>query len=98
PPPPPPFPYTTLFRSQGELKVRDLAGGQDVFTAPGRAGGVTALAFSPDGKRLAAGEGNPGSDKPADVRVYDAATGSVVRTLPGPDRKSTRLNSSHLVI
>jgi eukaryotic-like serine/threonine-protein kinase len=69
---------------KGELKVWDVADGRDVFTAPGSHGGVTALAFSPDGARLAAAEGNPLSDKPAEVRLLDAATGAVVHTLRGP--------------
>src|SRR5207248_4965787 len=76
-------------RGKGELKVWEVAGGREGFTAPGRRGGVTALAFSPDGARLAAAEGDPLSDKPADVRVLDAATGAVVRTLRGPAGKVT---------
>src|SRR5437762_11132915 len=43
------FPYTTLFRSYGEL-----------LTLRGQAGNVNSIAFSPDGRRLAVG----GSDQP----------------------------------
>src|SRR5256885_6844136 len=47
-------------------------------------------AFTPDGKRLAASVNRS-------FHVIDTATGRVEHTLEG-DRKSTRLNSSHLVI
>jgi WD40 repeat protein len=73
---------------KGGLKVWDVADGREVYTLPGSHGGVSALAFSRDGARLAAAERNhPLSDTPADVRLLDAVTWAVVRTLRGPPSK-----------
>jgi WD40 repeat protein len=71
-------------QGKGELKVWNVADGREVFTAPGQTGGVTAVAFTPDGQRFAAGEGDPLNDKPTDVRVLDVTTGAAIRTLRGP--------------
>src|SRR2546426_7074797 len=70
------FPYTTLFRSDGDL-ARDLQ------SDPGQTGDLDGLCT----------EGRRERHDPA--RTPEALDG----TEPGPrDRKSTRLNSSHLVI
>jgi WD40 repeat protein len=58
-----------------KLRLWEVATGEAVPTRDGHAGVVTALAFAPDGKALASV-----SD---DVRVWDAATGKVLRRLPG---------------
>src|SRR3712207_7338923 len=75
------FPYTTLFRS---LHLRDRP--DDVGVGRGAGGGVGAHGSDPDARAPArtnqAGPQTPGS------------TPSTVQDL-GPDRKSTRLNSSH---
>jgi WD40 repeat protein/serine/threonine protein kinase len=58
----------------GEVKVWDAADGRELLRVPGRAAtrwdaAVNAVAFSPDGRRLAFADGRT-------VRVCDAATGS----------------------
>src|SRR5256885_9754836 len=85
------FPYTTLFRSEGEGD-RD---GQTADTGPelrGDDGGVHEAARS----RSVAG-GPPSRPRTAACRAANAlkASGSSRQNV---DRKSTRLNSSHLVI
>src|SRR5256885_13239061 len=80
------FPYTTLFRSW-DLTQKDKDGKpkpQTVGTLSGHEGTVFALSFSDDGRLLTSG----GGDDEKSVRLWDASE----------DRKSTRLNSSHLVI
>jgi WD40 repeat protein len=52
----------------GDLVVRDVATGGEVFAYRGLPGGVHAVAFSPDGRSLATGYG-------ATLAMYDAATG-----------------------
>jgi WD40 repeat protein len=64
-----------------EVVIWDLSQEKPVLTLPGLTelagnSGFTSVAFSPDGKRLAASEGRT-------VRVWDTATGEEVLTLPG---------------
>jgi WD40 repeat protein/tRNA A-37 threonylcarbamoyl transferase component Bud32 len=71
----------------GSLQLWDLATRQVVLTPKGFfGGGVSSVAFSPDGKQLAAAVGfYQGGDKDnlGEVRVWDAATGQPVHTLRG---------------
>src|SRR5256885_12503371 len=81
------FPYTTLFRS-GE-RVRAVGGA-------GRAAGRDR-----ERVRARAGAAQPGDGDAAavgDVRARQRATGAGAGEGGAVDRKSTRLNSSHLVI
>src|SRR5262249_8521199 len=66
--------------------------GQDLLTLQGHSEGVSGVAFSPDGKRLASGstprgrELVPGGSAPitsGEVKVWDAQTGQELLTLKG---------------
>jgi eukaryotic-like serine/threonine-protein kinase len=68
---------TALEMVPGQVKVWDVATGQDLLTLRGHTAGVTSVAFSPDGKRLASGS------QDGTVKVWDAQTGKVLWTLKG---------------
>jgi WD40 repeat protein/tRNA A-37 threonylcarbamoyl transferase component Bud32 len=64
--------------ARGELKLWDVASGKELPSLGDRAGLATAVAFSPDGRRLA----TAGLKDVA--RVWDLATGEEALTLRGP--------------
>jgi len=63
----------------GRIRVLDLAAGRELWTAQAAEEAVTALAFAPDGKRLASGAGFVESA----VRLWDVATGRELARLEG---------------
>src|SRR2546430_11202911 len=75
------FPYTTLFRSQGDSSV------SQTFTAPDGSSTVS-FWYSVQCNDLL-------SNDWATAVLTDATTGENRTVLPHVDRKSTRLNSSH---
>jgi tRNA A-37 threonylcarbamoyl transferase component Bud32 len=78
-------------KQPGAIKVYEAAGGQELLTLQGDATDVFCVVFSPDGQRLlsAGGQWNqpiePGrylqANQPADIKVWDAATGKELFTL-----------------
>src|SRR5262249_51751218 len=71
----------------GEVKVWDTTSGRAMWTArinaSGVRGGFWALAFSRDGRSLAAADLNRSANGSCDIKVWDAATGRVLRVFEG---------------
>jgi WD40 repeat protein/serine/threonine protein kinase len=63
----------------GRIRVMDLASGQERWTAQAADEHVTALTFSPDGRKVASGAGYVESS----VRLWDAADGRELARLEG---------------
>jgi WD40 repeat protein/serine/threonine protein kinase len=59
---------------RGEVTVRDVKTGAEVFCLRGLVGAVPALAFSPDGKRLLIARSVLGKERGATLTLYDLAT------------------------
>ncbi len=83
--------------NSGDITLWDLSHRREITTLRRHAGEINALAFSPDGQRLASGS----SDKT--VKIWDLATGRVLLTLRGHtevvlsvafDSRGTRLVST----
>src|SRR5207244_13512334 len=87
-----PFPYTTLFRSLVEVSTD---GGSTWNAATPLKAPVSGLTWSL-WKYTPTGPLSGGSHRIV-ARAYDG-TGLIQDSVPEPDRKSTRLNSSHQII
>jgi eukaryotic-like serine/threonine-protein kinase len=68
---------TLASASRESVQLCDLAGASERLEFEGHAGGVTGVAFSPDGATLAS------SSNVGNVKLWDPATGRHVRTLEG---------------
>jgi WD40 repeat protein/serine/threonine protein kinase len=61
----------------GVVTVWDAADGREVWSRRGHTDAIWAIAFSPDGSRLAS------ASQDQTVKIWDARTGQEIRTLPG---------------
>ena len=71
-------------RPTGELVVRSVQTGKEVFAVRGLIGAVQALAFSPDGRQLAAAWGCTGKDQGAKLAAFELPGGR--KALGKPER------------
>jgi len=67
----------------GTVRIWDAATGSQVLNLKGHGHSVDAVAFSPDGKRLASASFDQS------VRVWDASTGQAVLTIREPEHGLT---------
>src|SRR5690606_42047999 len=96
PHPPPPFPYTTLFRSSRNTPRVDRRGRPTAAGPADRRGDGGARLPGPGGSL---GVTAPGAGGGVPLRRHPRGPGGSDRACVGPeDRKSTRLNSSHVKI
>jgi WD40 repeat protein/tRNA A-37 threonylcarbamoyl transferase component Bud32 len=65
---------------KGDLVVRDVATGQEIFSHRNVASGFRGVAFSPDGRWIATGNA-------LDVVIWNAATGEEAFRMPDPGRR-----------
>jgi WD40 repeat protein len=72
------------------IKVSDTAQGKEIWSLRGHGAKVTALAFSPDGKRIASGS----TDAP--VRLWSAETGKPLKVIEKHDGEVVSLSYSPL--
>jgi WD40 repeat protein/tRNA A-37 threonylcarbamoyl transferase component Bud32 len=68
--------------ADGTIQLWDVDKGMLRTTLAKQTGAIGALAFSPDGKRLAVASGNRGNA--GEVKVWDPATGEVIAACQGP--------------
>src|SRR5207244_10788031 len=92
-PPPPPLPYTTLFRSP---MIRSLTGGLLQPIVTGAALVLLCTSCTQDAQPPIACTGDQHCPPPSTLLRYAAQF--FPSTTQRPDRKSTRLNSSHQII
>jgi WD40 repeat protein len=62
------------------IRICDLGTGQERYRLEGHTAAVRKVTFSPNGELLASAAGGP---EPGEVKVWDTATGRLVRTLTG---------------
>jgi WD40 repeat protein/serine/threonine protein kinase/tetratricopeptide (TPR) repeat protein len=72
----------------GELKVWDVATGQELFSVGGHLRFVTSVCFSPDGQRIASAGADPVfAVNPGQVKVWNALTGQETFSFRGAIRR-----------
>jgi len=68
--------------SDGTARIWDTASGDELLGVKGPAQVVSDIAFSPDGSMFATTSVQPGGQREGVTRIFDAATGDPLRTLP----------------
>jgi len=71
--------FGDTLNTKGLTSVLDLQTGERTFLPPHEGAGVTALAFSPDGRRLAAGYGY----RDTTIRLWDVQSAQLIHQLKG---------------
>src|SRR5262249_43386817 len=71
-------------RLTGDLVVRDVVTGREIFSHPNVASGFRGVAFSPDGRAIATGNAS-------DLVIWDAATGAERLRMTAPDNRKLPL-------
>src|SRR5690606_39489269 len=90
------FPYTTLFRSRESLHVRAADEAFHIGAAPARESYLDIERLLDVARRSGATLVHPGYGFLAENAAFSQACADAGLTFVGPDRKSTRLNSSHV--
>jgi WD40 repeat protein len=76
--------YVAADKSRGgEVRVWDVATGQQIWNFRGHSGCVWSVSFSPDGKRIASAGGKRNRREPGEAKIWDLQTGQDVCTLRG---------------
>jgi WD40 repeat protein len=78
----------TSYSALGEARLWDLENGERLASLPGHRGPVVALAFSSDGRTLAAAVGLDKLGRLPEVRLWDVARREVLHILGGDSRPS----------
>jgi WD40 repeat protein len=78
----------------GGAGVRDVLSGQTVFSHQETRDGFLGLAFSPDGRFLAIGTGEP-TRSAGSIRIWDLSTGQLTRTLDEPGGRVGQVIYTH---
>src|SRR5262249_6398173 len=73
----------TSYSALGEARLWDLESGKELATLPGHRGPVRTVAFSPDGKMLAAAVDPEKEDKLPEIRLWDVEQRKVRHILGG---------------
>jgi WD40 repeat protein len=72
--------------------VWDADKGQEIFSLTGHTSLVTCVAFSPDGKRIVTGSGDPlNPGRPGEVKMWDADKGQEILSLKGHTEQVTSI-------
>ena len=73
----------------GGLHCLEVASGESIFQTA--TGGADKISLSPDSTKLALATGDPFGERPTKLELFEAATGNLIRELPGLDSPAVSL-------